>query len=404
MKRLALGMASIPMGLLGLLSLVGCFHGDSTLGSICREDADCGAEQSCENEVCGLCGDDSAQPGELCSVEAEPLPASPVMTAGPLLLFDRGLDGKIEAVTRGEDGTVEQWQGDGRGGFTVATRVPEGGTAGLVRLAELDEDDTIDLVVVDANARTLALGYGDAEGSWSFEPPVALEAVPTDLTAGGAWADGQAWIAWVDERGLWQASLDPETRLLGEPAQLSEPRVQWLGEAVALDDDAALDLLVVDADGMALEPWLGDGSGGLTRGEPLPLEVRATDLLTIDVEGDGDADALVPDEEGGITVIIDAGDGLVTIDRVTTEGAIRGITVVDLDRDFDRDLVVAVDHEPSLWLLPLRSGWYLDAIALPAADAVGTVRGADVDGDGMIELLLGPSEGTGPLRVVEVEP
>jgi hypothetical protein len=401
MKRLALGMASILVGPWGL---VGCFHGDSTLGSICREDADCGAEQSCENEVCGLCGDDSAQPGELCSVEAAPLPSSPLMTAGPLLLFDRGLDGKLEIVTRGEDGTVEQWQGDGEGGFAVVTRMPEGGTTGLVRPGELDQDEMIDLVVVDADAQTLALGYGNAEDGWSFEAPVALQAVPSDLAVGGAWADSPVWIAWVDERGLWQALLDPETRLLGAAARLTDPRPQWIGEAVALDDDALLDLLVVDVDGMALEPWLGDSAGGLMRGETLPLEARATDLLTIDAEGDGDADAFVLDEEGGITVIIDAGDELLTIGRVTTEGAIRGMTVVDLDRDFDRDLVVSVDQGPPLRLLPLRSGWYTDSIMLPAPDAAGTVRGADVDGDGMIELLLGPSEGVGPLRVVEVEP
>lgn len=396
MKRLALGMT---------VTLAGCFHGDATLGSVCREDADCGADQTCENEVCGLCGNESAEPGELCSVEASSPPDALRLTAGPLLLFDRGFDGRIEAVTRGEDGTVEAWQGDGQGGFTVATRIPEGGTAGLVRLAELDQDETIDLAVVDASARTLALGYGNADGSWAFEAPVALEAVPTDLAVSSAWGEGPVWIAWVDERGLFQAPLDPDTRLLGAAAQLSEPRTQWIGEAVALDDDdASLDLLVVDVEAMALEPWLGDGAGSLVRGQPLALEARATELLTFDVDGDGDVDALVPDEEGGLSVIVDAGSELVLVGRVTTDATVRGITVVDLDRDYDRDLVVAVDGSPPLRFLPLRAGWYDESIALPVADAVGTVRGADIDGDGMLELLLGPGEGVGSLRVMEVEP
>jgi hypothetical protein len=397
MRRLALGILLTP-------TLLACFHGDATLGSICHEDADCGAEQTCENEVCGLCGDGVAQPGELCSVPAEELASAPRLSAGMLLAFDRGQDGLIELMVRGEDGMVEQWQGDGEGGFTVATRVAEGGRAGPVRLAELDEDETIDLVVVDAEARTLALGYGDAEGGWSLEPTVALGGVPSDLAVSSAWGEGPAWVAWADERGLWLASVELEARLLGESVQLTQARAQWLGEPVALDDDMALDLFVVDVDGMRLEPWLGDGEGGLVQGESLELEGHATDLVTLDVDGDGDADVLVPDEEGGITVIVDAGGGLAVVGRVIAPGPVRGLTVADLDRDVARDLVVAVDRESPLWLLPLRSGWYPDSIKFPVSGAVGAVRTVDVDRDGLAELLLGPSEGVGPLRVVEVAP
>jgi hypothetical protein len=389
MRRLALGMQ---------VTLAGCFSGDSTLGSICREDADCGADQTCENEVCGRCGDGLRQSGELCSVPATELASAPRVTAGPLLAFDRERDGLIELVVRGEDGTVQLWQGDGRGGFTLARSLTEGGRTGPVRLADLDGDQAVDLVVVDAEARTIALGYGDDEGGWRFEPPVALGGTPWDLSVGGT------WVAWADERGLWRASVDPQARTLGEAEQLTGARPQWLGEPVALDDDDALDLVVASVDDMTLEPWLGDGASGLVRGEPIAIEQRATDLVMLDADGDGDGDAMVPDEAGGITVVVDAGAGLVVIDRVITAGPVRGITVADLDGDYDRDLVVAVDGEQPLWLLPLRLGWYADPIALPASGAVGTVRALDIDRDGLLELLLGPSEGVGPLRVVEVEP
>jgi hypothetical protein len=103
-------------------------------------------------------------------------------------------------------------------------------------------------------------------------------------------------------------------------------------------------------------------------------------------------------------VLVDAGDGLEVIDRVETTGRVHGMTVADLDGDYDRDLVVAVDGDPSLWLLQLRAGWYSDALALPASGAVGTVRALDVDRDGLLELVLGPHEGTGSLQVVEVDP
>lgn len=379
-------------------TLAGCFSGDPTLGSICREDADCGAEQSCANEVCGLCGDGLFQPGELCSVEATEPSSAPRLSAAPMLAFDRERDGTLELVVRGEDGTVELWQGDGEGSFTLAMSLPEGGRAGPVRFADLDGNDAIDLVVVDADARTLALGYGDDAGGWSFEPPVPLGGTPYDLSVGGT------WVAWADDQGLWRASVDAQARTLGEPERLEDARAQWLGEPVALDDDDALDLVVAAVDAMAVEPWLGDGAGGLVRGEPVAIEQRATDLFMLDADGDGDGDALVPDEASGITVLVDAGEGLAVIDRVETAGPVRGLTVADLDGDYDRDLVVSVAGDTPLWFLRLRAGWYSDVLALPASGPIGTVRALDVDRDGLLELVLGPSEAPGSLQIVEVEP
>lgn len=399
-------LAAMRRPVLGVLAILGgCFRGEATLGSVCREDADCGADQGCDNEVCGYCGDGVAQAGELCSVAADALPGAPTGSAGTLLALDLEGDRTIELVTRADDGAVMLWRGDGDGGFATGTRVAEGGRTGPVRLGELDDDAALDLVVVDAEARTIALGLGDGQGAWSFGPAAAVSGTPVDVGVAGARGDGPAWVAWVDEAGLWQAWVDAEARTLGEAVMLAEGGPWWIGEPLALDEDAALDLLVADVEGLRLEPWRGDGVGGLVRGEPIALEGRATEVTTLDVDGDGDVDALVTDEAGGITVLVsDAEGGLVKAGRATVPGAAHAVAVADLDRDTDRDLVVAVEHEPALWALRLRGGWYAEPIALPAAGAVGAVVGADIDRDGLVELLLGPAEGTGALRVVEVEP
>lgn len=385
--------------------LAGCFHGEATLGSICRDDADCGADQACDNEVCGACGDAVAQPGELCSVPAVALDGAPVVAAGELWAFDRARDGTIELVVRGEDGAIALWEGDGQGAFEIRTRVSEGGRTGPVRLGELDEDDVLDLVVVDAEARTLALGYGDGNGQWRVGEAVPLPGNPVDLGVARGRSAGPAWVVWVDEQGLWQAAVDEAAQTIGEAVRLAEARAQHVGDPLALDEDDAQDLVVADVDAMQLVPWLGDGVGGLTPGEPMALQGRATEVVTHDIDGDGDADVLVPDEDGGVTVIVSDGQGgLVSAGRARVPGAARAVAVADLDRDGDRDLVVVVEHESPLWLLPLRGGGYPDAIALPATGAVGAVVAADVDRDGLVELLLGPREGAGALRVLEVEP
>lgn len=395
MRRVVLGVA---------VALGGCFQGEGTLGAVCREDADCGADQGCDNEVCGYCGDGVAQAGELCTVAAAEVGGSPMVSAGTLVAVDLERDRTLELVARGDDGAVTLWRGDGDGGFSEGTRVTEGGT-GPVRVGALDEDEALDLVVVDAEARTIALGFGDGQGAWSLGPAVAVAGTPVDVGVGGGLGEGPAWVAWVDEQGLWQARVDAEARALGEAVMLVEGRAQWIGDPLALDEDAALDLVVADVDGMRLEPWQGDGVGGLVRGEPIAIEGRATEVTTLDVDGDGDVDVLVTDEDGGITVLVsDAKGGLVTAGRAEVPGAARAVVVVDLDRDADRDMVVVAEHDPSVWALRLRGGWYAEAIALPVTGAVGAVAGVDVDRDGLVELLLGPAQGTGTLRVVEVEP
>jgi hypothetical protein len=398
-------MMRLGLGMTVALAAVGCFRGEATLGAVCEQDADCGADQVCVDEVCGYCGDGVAQAGELCTVEALALTAAPRATPADLLAIDLERDGKIDLVTRGEDGTVELWDGDGGGGWTVRTRMPAGGVTGPVRLAELDEDETIDLVVVDAGAPTIELGYGDGSGAFTFTGAVAVGDAPVDVAVGAADWGGPAWVVWVDGQGLWQALVAPQSRTLGQAVALAGARAQWVADPVALDEDDALDLVVADVDGMVLEPWFGDGAGGLSRGEPIALEGRATEVVTLDLDGDGDADVLVPDEGGGVTVIVsDAEGGLEPAGRAMVPGVARGVTAADLDRDSDRDLVVVTEHDSPVWVLRSLAGRYRDPIALPAAGAVGAVLGVDGDRDGLTELLLGPSDGVGALRVLEVEP
>lgn len=397
-------MRTRRLGLGATMALAGCFRGDGTLGAACERDDDCGGGQRCTHAVCGLCGDGLAQPGELCSVPAAAPEGAPRLGAGTLAAIDLGRDGTTELVGRGDDGVVTLWRGDGAGRFTLATRVLEGGEAGPVRLGELDDDAALDLAVVDAQARTLAVGLGDGAGAWAMGPPLALAGGVVDLGLGRATPGRAAWVAWIDDGGLWQAEVG-EGAVLGQPLALEGPRAQWLGDPVVLDDVGGPDLVVVDVDGRRLEPWWSGDAGRLARGEPLALEARAVEVITADVDGDGDADVLVPDDDGGVSVIVSDGEGgLVLAGRVEVPGPARAVVVVDLDRDGDRDLLVAVAHEPALWLLPRREGGYPDPAALPVEGAVGAVAAVDVDRDGLVELLLGPAEGTGALRVVEVEP
>jgi len=388
-----------------VLCASGCFSGASTLGSICGDDLDCGADQGCSNEVCGRCGDSVPQRGELCLVPATELSSAPVTSPGNVVVLDLENDGNSDLVVRGEDGVPQLWSGDGAGGWSVHGSLTVGGTVGALRLAALDEDGPLDLVVVDEQGPALHLGYGDGEGAWAFEPAVVLPEPPLDVAVASAPWDGPAWIAWVDAQGLQQAVVDAETRTLGSPVTVVPARSQWLTDPVPLDDDEALDLAVADVDGRRIEPWFGDGAGGLSIGAPVMLEARPTEVIARDVDGDGDPDLLVPDEDGGVTVVISDGEGTLFVsERLTVPGVVRWATVADLDRNTERDVVILTDGDAPVWVFLARGGQHRDGIAVPVEGEFGSLVALDGDRDGLTELLLGPSGEAASFRIVEVEP
>ncbi len=398
MARTLLGPAALA------LLMVACFRGEGTIGAACRDDADCGAEQSCTNEVCGYCGDGIPQRRELCSVPAAALGSAPATQPGQVLALDLEPDGALDLITRGEAGPPQWWRGDGEGGFAVASEVEAGGQRGPVRLAALDEDEPVDLVVVDADAPALHLGYGDGSTGWAFEPAVMLAAEPLDVAVASAPWDGPAWVAWTDAEGLWQAPVDPQTRTLGEAQRLDEARSLRLGGPAPLDEGEALDLAVLDLGAGRLEPWMGDGSGGLVPGESLALEGPPLELRVLDVDGDGDPDILVMHEDGGLTVVLSDGQGALTItERLSVPGPVRDITVGDLNRDSLLDLVLLADAERPGWVFLARGALHPDGLALNVGEPGSAVLAVDIDSDGLTEVLLGPTT-PGPLRVVEVAP
>lgn len=392
------------LGLVVLCSMAGaCFTGESTLGAVCRDDTDCGADQRCTLEICGACGDAVPQRGELCLLAPESAEAPSF--EGALLAFDLERDGNPDLLARGADGRPQWWSGAGDGTWAAGGALDVGGTRGVLRVGDLDADGLIDLVVVDADALTLHLGFGDGMGTWSFGEPVVLTAEPSDLAVAAPLGDEPGWVVWSDAEGLRQVAVNAPARAFEDPVTLVSGGTRWLGQSMSLDDDEAIDLAVADVDGRRLEPWFGDGAGGLSPGAPLSLVGRPTEVVTADLDGDGDPDLLVPDDGGGVTVILTDGQGNLGIsERLSVPGSAGPVAVADLDRNLVVDVIVGSGGERPLWVFPGRLGGYPDAIELPVETSVGSLLALDVDRDGLTELLLGPADGVGSLRIMEVDP
>src|SRR5688572_31193913 len=86
----------------------GCFSGDGTLGAFCREDADCGSDQGCDNSIRRRCGDGSLHVGELCFTE----PADPAGPANALRLLAIDVGGEALIAVASDSASLLRGSGD----------------------------------------------------------------------------------------------------------------------------------------------------------------------------------------------------------------------------------------------------------------------------------------------------
>ena len=174
----------------------------------------------------------------------------------------------------------------------------------------------------------------------------------------------------------------PQSQIVGDAGGLP------LGVAEDFDGDGDLDVLSAasDAGGPAwFENTAGDGSAWTER--TISASTVSISLLVADLDGDGDPDVVARSTTDELVLHENSdGDGSTwtPLSLPGTEGANPFADAADVDGDGDLDLVVANDDEDALtWLENLAgdaSDWSQHAISTPAG--VSVAGGADLDGDG----------------------
>ena len=382
---------------LGLVLAAACFSGDATLGALCVEDADCGADQVCANEVCGYCGDGVAQPGEVC-LEAD----RAIEVAGmPVRMRPQDLDrnGSIDLVVHvpgAMDLTVLRGAADG---FASPETVALPFAADHLALGDLDADDTVDALV--ANAEGIHFGAGSGVLAFSFGSEViawmgttGLEfAPPSETSAAFGIAtrpadDGQTEVAAIEIGSGGQVQLGAAVMLPGAVRPVAVGEVANAGAPeVAFASGSTIALL----SGSDLEP---------VAEVVLQAEVVAVALVDLDV--DGNRDLLASDGAG--TVVVHHGDGVGGFERgpaFEVAAAATAMVVGDLNRDGRRDVAVATPDGVRLALA--RGARFPETIAVPGPAAAADVLIADL-GDDLLPDLIVTSATTGQVVRVGVVP
>lgn len=345
-----------------LLAPLACFGGDGTLGAACERDGDCGAEQSCQRQICSLCGDGVAQSGELCFEGPEASDAQPA-GVGSLALVDIDGDGTTDLVWPDPDGlAVSAVSGDS---FASAQVRPLDVTA--VWSGDVDGDGLSELLTRDSSGGA-ALWRPDAGGDLLEVPDFDLEPL----------------------QGFSDAVIHPDLGIVGqigsmlvrvglerEPASAAlEGNITHLRAAPSLNDGASFDVLVV-TDAPAFVPVFATEEGLVVQ-PAVALAEAVLDITTTTWNGDALGDAAVLYETGQVQVWLGTGGGGfvegpsgaaaasseriavfdANVDRlldVVTYGPASSVELL-VRRGAELDDGVEIDDAALWWIAPLRVG------------------------------------------------
>lgn len=286
----------------------------------------------------------------------------------------------------------------------VETRAARFSTSHRHCLGDLDGDGATDIVLVGDE---LAVAFADGRGGFErlirhdthalYVPPApAFESWLEGCLAADLDGDGADEL-FLDLRTdsssrAWLASADVgRTGGLTVRALVGKPGPGSRIERADLDEDGALDLVVIAPSSSALAPGLrifhypGDGSAQLSAEYthtdlPAPEQVHSPQLL--DIDGDGRLDLVAQTDVW--TFVLFPGEPGGTFAPARPLAALQPLSHVfgDFDRDARLDLA-AVTRRNRLVVAPLGAGASPRTL-LGGIDAVGA---ADLDHDGRLELL-----------------
>lgn len=235
----------------------------------------------------------------------------------------------------------------------VASEPVVGGSLLALGAGDLDQDGKLDLVTADADGESLAVLFGNGDGTF-VEPPSLF-------------------------------SLE----------ESAGPRAIQLAD---LDGNGSLDVAVANEVSNTVTVLLNGGDGVLARPRPFSVGESPTALASGDVNNDGRIDLVVANElDSTVSVLINQGSGTFSVGAPMDVGqGPAAVALADLNRDSHLDLIVAsLDSGEALVgsvqvFLGQGDGTFLFHTELEGEmiDSPVSVIARDANGDGLADLVV----------------
>ena len=295
-------------------------------------------------------------------------------------------DGLLDIAFTSNPGLHVLWNRPGGGFEPLWTHALVGGSS-FVRAFEFDGDRDLDIGIASYNhmlilrnegSRTFVDGpvLGEIEAFASLEPAREDRAAIAGLSRDGS---GSLYVYAANADGTLRSGIRVETRFTYDDVLDAD-----------LDADGSTDLAAASRSSRLVSVIPNDGAGGFPRAHHFAAGGTATSLSSGDTDADGDVDLLIADEDASSIYFL-TNDGAGGFERTADLLLPRQPTEVapwDFDRDGDLDLALASAWTYSLVLLERSESGYSERFTKDFPDRVKTVRAADFDEDGIVELAF----------------
>lgn len=240
---------------------------------------------------------------------------------------------------------------DGDGDFHTLDSFDVGRSPKGLLLGDVNGDGTEDFVVANVTDDTVSIGIGLPGGSFQVGPALSVGDAPNDVALADIDADGDLDLA-VANFSAHSVTLYFNQGSGVFAGRQDLPTGVWPGEVALadVDEDGDVDLLVTNqaiAHERGLSVFLNDGAGSFQQLGPI-YDQNATsgDLEVLDLDQDGHLDAVFSVSDvaftgfRGFTVMAGNGQGAFGPPiQIPTDRRVRDMVTVDLDEDGDADVV-----------------------------------------------------------------